>query len=88
MVLSKGEPDAGTILVVLTRGGREGRAYERMPSLDGTRVWHCSKRQDLADSRDFDDYVSRRGERDPDLWVVELDVAQGERLIGAEGAVG
>lgn len=88
MVLSKGEPDAGTILVVLTQGGRGGRAYERMPSMDGARTWHCAKRQEAGAEREFDEYVARRGQRDPDLWVVELDVADGERLIGVADAAG
>jgi hypothetical protein len=82
MVLNKGEPEAGTLLVVITQGGREGRAFERMPAMDGTRTWHCARRQEPGDSGDFDAWVQRRSERDPDLWVIELDVADGERLIG------
>lgn len=81
-VLNKGEPEAGTLLVVLTRGGREGRAYERMPNLDGTRAWHCSRRQESDNVREFDEYISRRSKSDPDLWVIELDIPDGERLIG------
>ena len=34
-VLQKGEPDAGTILLVLTERGGNARIYERMPGLDG-----------------------------------------------------
>ena len=81
-VLKKGERDAGTILVVTTENGANGRIYERMPQADGTRDWHCSKSQDIENSREFDSYVSRRGDQDPDLWIVELDIANGERFIG------
>ena len=80
-VLSKGERDAGTIMVVLAERGGNGRAYERMPQLDGTRAWACSKRQDAANPQAFAAYLARRGEQDPDLWVVELDIADGERFI-------
>ncbi|MDF2637784.1 MAG: hypothetical protein K0R64_768 [Novosphingobium lindaniclasticum] len=89
-VLSKGERDAGTIMLVLVENGENARAYERMPGLDGTRAWHCTRRQEpgadfsaLIDSRlAFSDYIEKRGFQDPDLWIVELDVAKPERFIG------
>lgn len=81
-VLRKGEPEAGTILVVLTEKGANPRAYERMPQLDGSRKWHCVKRQDSEKPEEFSEYLERRGRQDDDLWIVELDIARGERLIG------
>ncbi len=80
-VLKKGERDAGTILIVLTENGTNSRIFERMPQLDGTRKWTCSKSQDSENSREFDEYLSRRGSQDPDVWIVELDIADGERFI-------
>jgi hypothetical protein len=32
--------------------------------------------------QNFSDYLTRRGVQDPDLWIVELDIANGERFIG------
>lgn len=81
-VLHKGHAEAGTILVVLTENGRDSRVYERMPQPDGTRKWHCSRIQDPENKQDFEDYLSRRAAQDDDLWIVELDIAQGERFIG------
>ena len=83
-VLSKGERDAGTIMVVVPENGGNSRVYERMPQLDGTRQWHCSYREDPEKKQEFLDYLNRRGRQDPDLWIVELDIAQGERFIGLE----
>ncbi|PEQ12145.1 hypothetical protein B2G71_13460 [Novosphingobium sp. PC22D] len=80
-VLSKGEHDAGTIMIVVTDSGRNGRAYERMPQLDGSRTWTVSKREDPENPAEFAEYLARRGNQDPDLWVVELDIADGERFI-------
>jgi hypothetical protein len=80
-VLSKGEPEAGTILVIITEGGVDSRAYERMPQADGTRQWHCARRQDPEAPEGFAQYVERRGRQDADLWIVELDIANGERFI-------
>ncbi len=82
MVLKKGERDAGTILVVLTHNGENTRIFERMPQLDGSRTWSCSITEDPENKKDFADFLERRGSQDPDLWVVELDIADGERFIG------
>ncbi len=81
-VLQKGEQDAGTILVVLTERGGNGRVYERMPQADGSRDWTLTRREDPENKRELDEWLARRGNQDPDLWIVELDIANGERFIG------
>lgn len=81
-VLRKGERDAGTILVVALENGANPRLFERMPQLDGTRRWTEAKAQDPAHKDQFEAYLARRGAQDPDVWIVELDVANPERLIG------
>ena len=87
-VLQKGERDAGTILLVLTERGANARVYERMPGHDGTRQWHRSKVEDSEKKQEFEDWLTRRGQQDPDLWIVELDIADGERFIGLTGSAG
>lgn len=82
MILGKGEREAGTILVVTTHNGRNTRVFERMPQLDGSRAWSCSKQQDSEDPQAFGEYLERRKYQDPDLWIVELDIANAERFIG------
>ncbi|WP_088310469.1 DUF1491 family protein [Novosphingobium sp. B 225] len=81
-VLQKGEPDAGTILVVLTERGGNARVFERMPDHDGHRKWTLSKLQNPENKREIDEWLDRRGAQDPDLWIVELDIVDGERFIG------
>jgi hypothetical protein len=81
-VIRKGEREAGTILVILSENSNNTRAYERMPQVDGTRSWHCAMRQDAENTEDFGKYLERRASQDPDLWIVELDIALGERFIG------
>ena len=81
-VLQKGEPDAGTLMVVMFENGTNSRAYERMPMADGTRNWARAKEEDPENKQEFSDYINRRRTQDPDLWVVELDIAEGERFIG------
>lgn len=80
-VLSKGERDAGTMLIICCENGTNLRAYERMPSLDGGREWVLSKEQDPENPLEFSDYVMRRGKQDDDLWVLECDVRDAEKLL-------
>jgi hypothetical protein len=58
------------------------RVYERVPQLDGPRIWMLAKAQTAEDNGEFSDYLNRRLQRDPDLWALELDIANGERFIG------
>lgn len=81
-VLKRGDEDGGSILLVLTENGTNTRLFERMPQLDGSRKWLLTRTQDTDNPNEFTEYLDRRGNQDRDLWIVELDIAEGERLIG------
>ncbi len=81
-VLAKGERDAGTLLIICCEKGTNARLWERMPQLDGTRQWTLTKKQDAENPYEFAEYCDRRKRQDPDLWLVELDIANAERFIG------
>ncbi|MAG05775.1 MAG: hypothetical protein CL954_04480 [Erythrobacteraceae bacterium] len=81
MVLQKGERDAGTILVLTTQNGRNTRLWERMPQLDGSRKFSCTREQDDENPREIDEYVGKRRRSDPDCWVIELDIENAERFV-------
>ena len=87
-VLAKGERDAGTLLVVCCASGRRAAAYERMPQPDGSRAWTLSREQDYENMQEFWEYSDRRKAQDSDLWIVELDVPEGERFIDMPGTRG
>ena len=87
-VLTKGEREGGTILVVLRERGANVRIFERMSGLDGTRKWHRAKHQLTDSSQEIDEYLNHRTAQDDDLWIIELDIANGERLIGLDAAEG
>jgi hypothetical protein len=80
-VLKKGERDAGTILLVLRETHANARLFERMPDLDGRRKWTCSRTEEIDNKQEFEDYLVRRGASDPDLWILELLIADGERFV-------
>ena len=81
MVLSKGEKDAGTILLVTMYRGHNITLYERMPQLDGTRTFVQTKEQDTEKPHEFSEYLERRAKQDPDSWILEIDIDDPQRFI-------
>ena len=84
-VISSGERDAGIILILTIDRGGNARLWERMPRLDGRRIFEVVRKQNDENKKEFDDYLARRSERDRDAWIVELDVADAERLVAELG---
>ena len=83
-VLHKGERDAGTLLIVLVENGENMRAFERMPQLDGKRAWTLCFTEEVENKEKNQEFLSRRANQDRDLWILELDIAFGERFIGLQ----
>ena len=81
MVLARGEKDAGTILIVTIENNKPAQLYERMPQIDGSRSFICTKVQDIDNKHKFDEYMRKRQAQDSDSWIVELDIANAERFI-------
>ena len=74
-VMAKGDPQGGAILVIAVDRNALPRLLERGIGPDG--------RTALIDStppEDLDGYWRRRRASDPDLWVIEVDIAAAERF--------
>ncbi len=84
-VLHKGERDAGVLLILTTHRGQNARLWERMPQLDGSRSFFCSRAEDSENKSDFQEYLDRRTASDPDSWLVELDIENAERFVATVG---
>jgi hypothetical protein len=56
-----------------------------MPSLDGTPNWQKIWPQDTENKQELSEYLERRYKFDSDLWVIELDIPDAERLIAQMG---
>jgi hypothetical protein len=84
-VLHKGDPVAGALLIITLEKGQNARAFEQFPALDGARKWEAIAPQHIENEEKLSEYLGRRRARDPDLWVLELDVASDERLNGLLG---
>jgi hypothetical protein len=80
MVLAKGDAQAGGILVSVSQRDGATRFLERGLGPDGATALIEAGPRDAADLLEYTDYWRRRRARDPDLWVIELDIADAERF--------
>ena len=74
-VMAKGDAQGGAILVIAVDKGALPRLLERGIGPDGKTALI-----DSTPTEDLDGYWRRRRARDPDLWVIEVDIAAAERF--------
>ncbi len=80
-VLAKGDPTSGHVLIQLLEKGRISGLFERLLTASGAYAWARTGPQDIEKRDVFEDYLARRRLRDPDLWIIELDVPDVERFV-------
>jgi hypothetical protein len=80
MVLARGDERAGAILIVTLEKGDNPRVLERGIGPTGAATLIETGPKDAIGPADITDYWRRRRTRDPDLWVVELDIPFAERF--------
>lgn len=73
-VLARGDATAGAVLVIVAERGVRTLLLERLLQPDGTYAWQDNQRPG-ADEAEFRELLARRRRGDPDLWLIELDVA-------------
>jgi hypothetical protein len=79
-ILKKGDPDRGSLLIVVNSRGSNVAILERVLSLDGDYQWRPVT-TDSADPSKVAELLAKRARFDEDLWAIELDVADPERFI-------
>jgi hypothetical protein len=80
MVRAKGEAGSGAILLILNAPDGTTTLVERALGPTGAPALIPAGPSDPADGAARDSYWQRRRARDPDLWVIELDIASPERF--------
>lgn len=85
-VLAKGEPTAGSVLVILSERNDKQRVLERLLQADGSYQWLGITGQVSDNTEEISSLVSRRRKYDPDLWVLELDIPSLERFAAEMNA--
>ncbi|HUD90157.1 DUF1491 family protein [Sphingobium sp.] len=79
-ILAKGDEISGVILVQILEKGRETGLFERVPNfVGGYALMRCGPSAEEGPEA-LDQYIARRRRSDPDLWLIELDVPEGERF--------
>lgn len=82
-VVSRGERDAGTILLLTLQRGGNARLWERMPQLDGGRNFEVTVAEDPENPSKIQEYIARRSVQDPDCWILELDIDDADRFVAS-----
>jgi hypothetical protein len=67
----------GAALILVHRQQARVAAHEKVPTLDGTPSWRQAAEGEEAVSA----FVDRQVRFDPDIWVLELDIAGLERFV-------
>ena len=84
MVLRKGDPDRGTLTLVLQQRGEIRGILERELGPSFIYEWIFKP----AGSETVRELIARRERFDTDFWLIELDVAEPERFIAETTGLG
>lgn len=87
-VLRRGDPDRGSIVLIVTSRGRHVAILERMLSADGGYCWNRCGPAESSESPEVATFLDKRARFDPDLWEIELDIVNPERFIAETTAAG
>lgn len=87
-VLRKGDPDRGSLILLISSRGKHVTCLERLLGPSGQYVWQRTGPTESAGSAQIGDFLAKRTRFDEDLWAVELDIADPERFIAETIAAG
>ena len=83
-VLSKGDPDAGAILLKICDLTGTCRLYTQTRTLAGELAWSRGLGEGPVDEADANAYIARQQSYDPDLWVIEVEDPGGRYVLDGE----
>ena len=80
VIVAKGDATAGSILLICLEKGVRTAFRERLLGSGGGYEWAAVGPEVDADAQAVAAWLERRRARDPDLWIVELDIPNAQRF--------
>ena len=80
-IIRKGDPERGSLLLIVSSRGHHHGCLERVLALDGDYDWQAVGPAESANPQEVSEFLAKRARFDEDLWAVELDIAEPERFI-------
>jgi len=87
-ILHKGDPDRGTISLLVAERGQPQAVLQRRMTADFTYRWSEGASPAGGQGFDWRNWVESQSRIDPDCWLIELDVADAQRFIAETTASG
>lgn len=84
MVIRKGDADSGSILLKINRFTEGCAVFVPITTMDGAHGWMHGLKGGYVDERDCDAYIRRQVDRDPDLWVLEIEDPKNQYELDGE----
>jgi len=81
MILKRGDPDRGALILHLTCRGQHAGFLERALQADGSYGWQQVGPAAGAEPAALADWSQKRVRFDEDLWLIELDIPVPQRFI-------
>ena len=83
-VVRRRDPERGMVLVKINTLGEGCKVLTQVRDLDGRLGWLSALDGTLASEAEADAYIARQVDRDPDLWVVEIEDRDGRNWFEGE----
>lgn len=77
-VTHKGALAAGTVMVKIVMRGKGAKLLNQSRDMDGNMGWMDVFDGEPVDEKKADEYIQRTLKRDPDVWVIEVEDAEGK----------
>lgn len=72
-IVNEGSYAGGTIMLKLFASKNECLVLQQQRDLDGNLGWMSYSGEDKMNEMDADDFIRRTVERDPDVWIIEIE---------------
>ena len=80
-VVRRGDNERGMGLVKINTLGEGCKVLTQARDLDGNLGWMAALDGSMAPEAEADAYIARQIDRDPDLWVVEIEDRDGRHFL-------